>query len=202
MVSPTSLPVPPFPRLSQRDRSVPHELRRASVSTPRSANRTCGFAASGSRRRLTQSPRPLPVTLSATSENNSGVVGLTANLPFVVASCVRLQLRRRVGPGNCTPSHSQIRTLTSRFIRLVSPLEGCRLPPESVSSSGFPLTLIDPDASNLLPSLHGHYPTSTLVRSSPPLAGASVLSALWGLHLRLFPCHRQLGSQVPHEGPD
>ncbi len=31
-------------------------VRHASVSTPRSSNRTCGFAASGSRRRLTQSP--------------------------------------------------------------------------------------------------------------------------------------------------
>jgi len=82
MVSPTSLPVPPFPRLSQRDRSVPHELRRASVSTPRSANRTCGFAASGSRRRLTQSPRPLHVTPPATSENSLGVIRLIANLPF------------------------------------------------------------------------------------------------------------------------
>ena len=51
-------------------------------STPRSSNRTCGFAASGSRRRLTQSPRPLHVTLSATSENNVGVVRLIANLPF------------------------------------------------------------------------------------------------------------------------
>jgi len=75
----------------------------------------------------------------------------------------------------------------------VPPLEGCRLPPESASSSGCPLTLIDPDAGDLLPSLHGRYPTSTLLRSSPPLAGASVLSALWGLHLRLFPYHRQLG---------
>ena len=33
------------------------------------------------------------MTLSATSENNLGVVRLIANLPFVVASCVRLQLR-------------------------------------------------------------------------------------------------------------
>jgi len=73
--------------------SVPHQLRHASVSTPRSSNRTCGFAASGSRRRLTQSPRPLHVTPSATSENNLGVIRLIANLPFVVASCVRLQLR-------------------------------------------------------------------------------------------------------------
>jgi hypothetical protein len=42
----------------------------------------CGFPASGSRRRLTQSPKPLHVTPSATSENNSGVVRLIANLPF------------------------------------------------------------------------------------------------------------------------
>src|ERR1035437_3550794 len=27
------------------------------------------------------------------------------------------------------------------------------------------------------PSLHGHYPASTLLRGSPPLSGASVLSA-------------------------
>src|SRR6267378_7406583 len=47
-----------------------------------SHNRTCRFTASGSRRRLTQSPRPLHVTLSATSENNVGVVRLIANLPF------------------------------------------------------------------------------------------------------------------------
>jgi hypothetical protein len=50
--------------------------------TPRSSNRTCRFTASGSRRRLTQSPRPLHVTPSATSENNTGVVRLIANLPF------------------------------------------------------------------------------------------------------------------------
>jgi hypothetical protein len=42
----------------------------------------CRFPASGSRRRLTQSPKPLHVTPSATSENNSGVVRLIANLPF------------------------------------------------------------------------------------------------------------------------
>ena len=61
---------------------VPHYSHHASVSTPRSSNRTCGFAASGSRRRLTQSPRPLHVTLSATSENKSGVARLIAILPF------------------------------------------------------------------------------------------------------------------------
>ena len=61
---------------------VPHYSRHAAVSTPRSSNRTCGFAASGSRRRLTQSPRPLHVTPPATSENSMGVIRLIANLPF------------------------------------------------------------------------------------------------------------------------
>jgi hypothetical protein len=53
------------------------------------------------------------------------------------------------------------------------PLEDCRLPPQS-SSSGCPLTRFS--SGDLPPSLHRHYPVSTLLRSSPPLAGASVLS--------------------------
>ena len=72
--------------------SVPHELHHASVFTPRSSNRTCGFAASGSRRRLTQSLTPLHVTPPATLGNSLGVIRLIANLPSFVASCVRLQL--------------------------------------------------------------------------------------------------------------
>ena len=72
--------------------SVPHERHHACVSTPRSSNRTCGFAASGSRRRLTQSLTPLHVTPPATLENSLGVCRLIANLPSFVASCVRLQL--------------------------------------------------------------------------------------------------------------
>ena len=57
------------------------------------------------------------------------------------------------------------------------PTEGCRLPPTSSSSSCFQLTHIDLDAGDLLPLLHGHYPASSLLRSSPPLACALVLSA-------------------------
>ena len=40
------------------------------------------------------------------------------------------------------------------------------------------------------------------LRSSPPLADASVLSASQVLCLRLFPWHRPPGSQVPYENPD
>src|SRR5208282_6441851 len=39
--------------------------------------------------------------------------------------------------------------------------------------------------------------TSSLLRADPPLSAASVLSASWVLHLRLFPWHRLTGSQVP-----
>ena len=62
-----------------------------------------------------------------------------------------------------------------------------RLPPSIRirSSSGFPLT--PPDASDLLPLLGGHYPASSLLRSSAPLIGASVLSASCDMHLSLFP---------------
>jgi len=77
-----------------------------------------------------------------------------------------------------------------------------RLPPSAdvPGSSGCPLTRID--AGDLPPSLPGHSPGSSLLRSSPPLAAASRLSASWVRHLGLFSSHRQRGSQVPCESPD
>ncbi len=44
-----------------------------------------------------------------------------------------------------------------------------------------------PNVGDLPPLLHGHYPASSLLRSSPPLAGASVVSASRFLRLCLFP---------------
>src|SRR6185312_10188594 len=75
-----------------------------------------------------------------------------------------------------TPSRSQIRTRHSRVIRLVPPNEGCRLP----SRIGAPpvASWLTPNVGDLPPSRHGHYPASSLLRSSPPLPAASVLSAL------------------------
>ena len=58
-------------------------------------------------------------------------------------------------------------------------------------------TQSDSQPCRLLTSLHGHYPTSPLLRSSPPLSDASVLSASRGHRLCLFPWHRRPGSQVP-----
>src|SRR4029077_15237572 len=42
-------------------------------------------------------------------------------------------------------------------------------------------------------------PASSLLRSSPPLSGASVLSALRVRRLRFFPWHRRPGSQVLYQ---
>jgi hypothetical protein len=59
-----------------------------------------------------------------------------------------------------------------------------------------------PNVGDLPPSLHGHYPASLLLRSSPPLPAASVLSASQVRCLYLFPWHRWTGSQVPYESPN
>jgi hypothetical protein len=106
---------------------------------------------------------------------------------------------RRVGPGNFTPSSSQNRTGRSHVIRLVPPVEGYRLPLRTWGSSCCQLTRSQ--LGDRLPSLHGHYPASSLLRSRPPLSGASVLSASRGCRLRLFPWHRRSGSHVPDESP-
>src|SRR6267143_942850 len=87
-----------------------------------------------------------------------------------------------------------------RVIRLVPPNEGCRLP----SRIGAPpvASWLTPNVGDLPPSLHGHYPASSLLRSSPPLPAASVLSASQCRCLYLFPWHRRTGSQVPYESPN
>ena len=60
-------------------------------------------------------------------------------------------------------------------------------------------TLSDSQPCRLLTLLHGHYPVSALLRGSPPLSGASVLSASRGHRLCLFPWHRRPGSHVPYK---
>src|SRR6516162_3140434 len=83
---------------------------------------------------------------------------------------------------------------------LVPPNEGCRLP----SRIGAPpvASWLTPNVGDLPPSLHGHYPASSLLRSSPPLPAASVLSASQFRCLYLFPWHRRIGSQVPYKSPN
>ncbi len=80
-----------------------------------------------------------------------------------------------------------------------------RLPPSAATSGfilDFPVDPIGHDASDPLPSLHGHYPASSLLRSSPPLLDASVLSASRDRRLCLLPYHHPAGSQVPYHSPD
>ena len=66
-------------------------------------------------------------------------------------------------------------------------LEGCRLPPRPAGSSCCQLTLIDLHVGRLPPSLHENYPASPLLRSSPLLTCASVLSASRFCRLCLSP---------------
>src|SRR6516162_11551094 len=49
------------------------------------------------------------------------------------------------------------------------------------------------------PSLHPHYQASSLLWVDPSLGHASVLSALGGSPLHLFPWHRDPGSHVPRK---
>jgi hypothetical protein len=65
--------------------------------------------------------------------------------------------------------------LTLRVIRLVPPREGCRLP----LNIGFLPLPVDPSQMAMARSLRstGITPATSLLRSSPPLPGASVLSA-------------------------
>jgi hypothetical protein len=78
-------------------------------------------------------------------------------------------------------------------------------PAPSAETIGFLLLPVDPCRSRLgdpPPSLHENYPVSSLLRSSPPLFGTSVLSASRGFRLGLLPYHYRPGSQVPYESPD
>src|SRR5215813_12415951 len=74
----------------------------------------------------------------------------------------------RVGPGNFTPSPSQIRTGYSRIIRLVPPREGCRLP---LNEGLFPASrLAQINGDGPPPSLQPHYRAFlATTRQSAPL---------------------------------
>ena len=74
----------------------------------------------------------------------------------------------RVGPGNFTPSPSQIRTGYSRIIRLVPSREGCRLP---LNEGLFPANrLAQINGDDLPPSLQPHYRAFiATTRQSAPL---------------------------------
>ncbi len=74
----------------------------------------------------------------------------------------------RVGPGNFTPSPSQIRTGISRFIRLVPSREGCRLLLNEGLIRANPLAHISSD--DPPPSLYDHHSRfNTTTEQSVPL---------------------------------
>ena len=122
------------------------------------------------------------------------------NLPVYASQCCRshhARLGTRLRATLCRGRHCrrlnsmsfQGATLTEPCVSLSTHTarathEGCRLPPTPSSSSRYRLAK-QVGTSDLLPWLHGHYPVSSLLRSSPPLVGALVLSASWGFHLYL-----------------
>jgi hypothetical protein len=83
----------------------------------------------------------------------------------------------RVGPGNFTPSPSQIPDLilSHHPARAIAR----RLPPSAEISGSSRCNPVGPSSTAMTRPLrlHGHYPASLLPRGSPPLSGASVLSA-------------------------
>src|SRR5216684_3018175 len=85
----------------------------------------------------------------------------------------------RVGPGNFTPSPSQIRTGYSRIIRLVPSHEGCRLPLNKGLLPANQLAHISGD--DPPPSLQPHYRTFVATtRQSAPLRRISTFGLAVG----------------------
>ena len=111
-----------------------------------------------------------------------------------------LERRKKVGAAlpHCRSSESiPFAIISTASSRLVSPHEGCRLP----LIIGFLPLPVDPIQMAMACSLRSTSITlaSALLRSSPPLTGASVLSALRLAPLVPFPWHRRVGSHVPYK---
>src|SRR5215471_12812145 len=119
----------------------------------------------------------------------------------------------------CTRLISRFSSNAAESARGVSPRAAHRSGRDTLASSGSchrtkaaapPLRIgappvaswLTPNVGDLPPSLHGHYSASSLLRSSPPLPAASVLSASQFRCLYLFPWHRRTGSQVPYKSPN
>ena len=111
----------------------------------------------------------------------------------------------RVDRRDLTSSPPQNRTWTSRFIRLLPaiPLKPLGFKPtqKAISSSHFWLAESFCELTQTLRSSSITEPSS-LLRVVPPLCLASVLSHLWGLHLRFSLNIETTGSRVPHKSLD
>ena len=81
-------------------------------------------------------------------------------------------------------------------------IEGCRLPLRTSELLRLPVG--PPILARVTRPLRSSPITgpSSLLRGSPPLSGASILSASRVIRLCLFSLHRRSGSQVPHESPN
>src|SRR5271157_2615870 len=117
-----------------------------------------------------------------------------------------LRIRHNFSTPPSRPGESHPEPLTDPDVRL-SP-HPARATQRRLAPSGetaeFLRSPVDPTntVSDPPPSLHGHYPASSLLWGGPRLTGPSVLSASRVHRLCLFPWHGQPGSQVPYESPD
>src|ERR1017187_10496788 len=108
-------------------------------------------------------------------------------LLFTPRACRRPGLKGPSRPGEFHPE-----PLTDPCLSLsthTAPVTYSRLLPsiKTIDLLRLPVDPYDPNADDLLPSLHGRYPASALLLSSPPLPGPSVLSASRFGRLSLFP---------------
>jgi hypothetical protein len=115
----------------------------------------------------------LPLPLRATQR-----VWIGDRLIGSVGRLLALKIRRRVAnhpTGSAFSPAISPQEFSPRGV-LAPPHGGYGLPPH-VSVPSVAWLPIDPDGGELPPWLHGHHPAYPLLRGSPPLAAASVLSA-------------------------
>jgi len=108
---------------------------------------------------------------------------------------VEVQVDGRVAPGNCTPRPSRNRAWASRLTRLLRFKRADALSATTEQFLPLPVDRSDRGVNRLSPSLHGHYPASSLLRDSPPLRIRIRTVALVGLPLAASPLASE--SQVP-----
>src|SRR5271157_1052225 len=173
-------------------------LRRRPRGRQRTARGRCGARNLHRRGLSPHAPRRSPGALQAFSKR------FPRFLQGFSKESKEFQVARPQSPSRPGESHPE--PLTDPDVRL-SP-HPARATQRRLAPSGetaeFLRSPVDPTntVSDPPPSLHGHYPASSLLWGGPRLTGPSVLSASRVHRLCLFPWHGQPGSQVPYESPD
>jgi hypothetical protein len=120
------------------------------------------------------------------------VFAFLGNVPELTVTPTWIAIRHQAGGYAC----EQHRFIATELNARQNLLERLRQIARALGSSHFWLTKIRAWTCQPLRSIP-ITGTSSLLRTDPPLSAASAFPASWVLHLRLFPWHRQIGSQVP-----